>query len=72
VGLLLFGRKLAYMPWSEKDVERHKHGLGPAEKTKWAKIANHVYGHTHDEGESIATANKLAHKRRVKGRSVKR
>lgn len=47
------------MPWDPKSFAKHNHHLGNR-LGKAAKIANHVLESTGDEGEAIATANKLA------------
>ena len=48
------------MPWTGKSFAKHNKKLGKAQNAKAAKIANHVLESTGDEGEAIATANKLA------------
>lgn len=48
------------MPWDAKTFGKHNHKFGKAQNAKAAKIANHVLQSTGDEGEAIATANKLA------------
>lgn len=47
------------MPWDAKSFAKHNHHLGKR-LGKAAKIANHVLESTGNEGEAIATANKLA------------
>lgn len=48
------------MPWDAKTFAKHNSKFGKAQNAKAAKIANHVLESTGDEGEAIATANKLA------------
>jgi hypothetical protein len=48
------------MPWSGMSFQKHNHGLSPAQSAHAAAIANHVLRSTGNEGEAIATANKLA------------
>ena len=51
------------MPWTGASFKaKHNHGLSDAAAAKAAKIAGHVLKSTGDEGEAIATANKLAAK----------
>lgn len=45
------------MPWTSADVDRHKKGLSPEQKKKWAKIANNALLHYKDEGRAIRVAN---------------
>jgi len=51
------------MPWTVKDVDRHKKGLTPAQKKKWVSIANGVLkdcqskGGKNCEGKAIRIAN---------------
>jgi hypothetical protein len=51
------------MPWSVEDVDKHKKGLTPAQKTQWVKIANGVLkscktgGESDCEGKAIRVAN---------------
>jgi len=51
------------MPWTVKDVDRHKKGLTPAQKKKWVSIANSVLkdcqskGGKDCEGKAIRIAN---------------
>lgn len=51
------------MPWTADDADKHKKGLTPAQKTKWAKIANGVLeqcrkdGGSDCEGKAIRIAN---------------
>lgn len=55
------------MPWDAKTFAKHNSKFGKAQNTKAAKIANHVLESTGDEGEAIATANKLAGKLKKRG-----
>lgn len=48
------------MPWTGSSFAKHNSKFGNAQNAKAAKIANHVLENTGDEGEAIATANKLA------------
>ena len=48
------------MPWTSSSFAKHNSKFGKAQDSKAAKIANHVLQSTGDEGEAIATANKLA------------
>ena len=50
------------MPWTGTSFHKHNHGLSPAQSSHAAHIANHVLQTTGNEGEAIATANKLAHR----------
>lgn len=45
------------MPWTEKDVKRHKKGLSTSQKKKWARIANAVLDKSNDEVLAIKVAN---------------
>ena len=51
------------MPWTVKDVDKHKKGLTPAQKKKWVSIANSVLkdcqkkGGSGCEGKAIRIAN---------------
>ena len=51
------------MPWTTKDVDRHKKGLTPAQKKKWVSVANGVLksckasGGSGCEGKAIRIAN---------------
>ena len=47
------------MPWDAKSFGKHNKKFGKAQNAKAAKIANHVLESTGNEGEAIATANKL-------------
>jgi len=47
------------VPWTVKDVERHKKGLSPAGKRKWVAVANSVLKQTGDEGRAIRVANAM-------------
>ena len=59
------------MPWDAKSFAKHNSKFGKAQNTKAAKIANHVLQSTGDEGEAIATANKLAkHTSKLKKRGL--
>lgn len=46
------------MPWSVKDVDRHKKGLSQDQKVKWVRVANSVLRDSEDEGKAIRIANK--------------
>jgi uncharacterized protein YdaT len=48
------------MPWTGSSFAKHNSKFGKSQNAKAAKIANHVLQSTGDEGEAIATANKLA------------
>lgn len=48
------------MPWDAKSFAKHNSKFSGKQNAKAAKIANHVLQSTGDEGEAIATANKLA------------
>lgn len=48
------------MVWTGQSFQKHNHSLSPAQAAHAAKIANHVLQSTGNEGEAIATANKLA------------
>ena len=50
------------MPWTAKDVNRHKKGLRPDEKKKWSKIANAVLKKSGDEVLAIKVANSRTRK----------
>jgi len=51
------------MPWTTKDVDKHKKGLTPAQKKKWVSIANSILasckkeGGSDCEGKAIRVAN---------------
>lgn len=47
------------MPWTGESFHKHNLGLSPRQSAHAAAIANHVLASTGNEGESIATANKL-------------
>ena len=47
------------MPWTGKSFSKHNKKLGGKQSAKAARIANHVLESTGNEGEAIATANKL-------------
>jgi uncharacterized protein YdaT len=55
------------MPWTGSSFAKHNSKFGKAQNSKAAKIANHVLQSTGDEGEAIATANKLAGKLKKRG-----
>lgn len=48
------------MPWDAQSFAKHNGKFSGKQNAKAAKIANHVLESTGDEGEAIATANKLA------------
>ena len=52
------------MPWTARDVSRHKKGLSAPQRKKWAAIANGVLKSTGNEAEAIRTANARVGKRR--------
>ncbi len=59
------------MPWTGKTfAAKHNHSLSGKAASKAAKIATHVLESTGDEGEAIATANKLAHGNKLRARGV--
>ena len=43
--------------WTSADVDRHKKGLSPKGKAKWAKIANAILAATGDDAKAIRIAN---------------
>jgi hypothetical protein len=43
------------MPWTVKDVDRHKKGLTPAQKKEWVRVANAIYGECMSKGGSEKT-----------------
>lgn len=45
------------MPWSVKDVDKHKKGLSEDQKVKWVRIANHILKRDNDEGKAVKIAN---------------
>ena len=45
------------MPWTTADVDHHKKGLNPEQKTRWVAIANSVLADKGDEGMAIRIAN---------------
>jgi hypothetical protein len=46
------------MPWTVKDVDKHKKGLSPAQKKKWVETANGVYSKCMVNGDDKACAPK--------------
>lgn len=48
------------MPWSASDADKHKKGLTPAQKKKWAKVANSVLKECLDDGGSQKTCEAKA------------
>jgi uncharacterized protein YdaT len=57
------------MPWDASSFAKHNKKFGKAQNAKAAKIANHVLESTGDEGEAIATANKLAKRGHISPRA---
>lgn len=47
------------MPWTGKSFKKHNKGLNGSQATHAARIANAVLKSTGNEGEAIATANKI-------------
>lgn len=45
------------MPWSVKDVDKHKKGLSQDQKVKWVRVANKVLKDSDDESQAIKVAN---------------
>lgn len=61
------------MPWSGSSFKKHNKKLSGSQSAKAAKIANHVLQSTGDEGEAIATANKIMGKKHIThGEAAKR
>lgn len=56
------------MPWTPDDADKHYGGLSPAEKKKWAHVANAALDEYHDEGRAIRTANAAVNKGRRRKR----
>jgi hypothetical protein len=60
------------MPWTVKDVDRHKKGLTPSQKKKWVSIANAVLrtckakGGKDCEGKAIRIANSKFNDKEIK------
>jgi len=61
------------MPWTVKDVDRHKKGLSPSQKRKWVSIANAVLrtckaqgGGKSCEGKAIRIANSKFNDKEIK------
>lgn len=55
------------MPWTGISFQKHNHKLSPVQSAYASHIANHVLESTGNEGEAIATANKIAEKHRAPG-----
>jgi len=47
------------MPWTGKGFKKHNSKLSNSQATHAARIANAILKRTGDEGEAIATANKI-------------
>lgn len=45
------------MPWSVKDVDKHKKGLSQDQKVKWVRVANDILKRDNDEAKAIKAAN---------------
>jgi len=45
------------MPWTSDDADKHKKGLTPKQKEKWAAVANAARERYHDDGRAIRIAN---------------
>lgn len=46
------------VPWTVKDVDKHKKGLSLDQKVRWVRIANAILEDEGDEALAIRTANK--------------
>jgi len=62
------------MPWSARDASRHtKRAKTPAQKRKWAKVANAALREYGDEGRAVRAANAaLIPKKKKKAKKRKR
>lgn len=47
------------MPWTGKSFKKHNKKLSPGQSSHAARIANAVLKRTGNEGEAVATANKI-------------
>jgi len=65
------------MPWSVRDVDKHRKGLSDTQKSKWCKVANGVLktcmaeGGKGCEGRAIRIANAMFEKTKMSRRMIK-
>ncbi|MGD8499535.1 MAG: hypothetical protein PVJ86_02745, partial [Phycisphaerales bacterium] len=56
------------MPWTAKDVDRHKKGLSDEQKETWVKIANSALKRCQDEGGEDCEASAIRQANSVVGK----